>query len=201
MNRQAVSNAQHQLSVLTISGEPTKLTIGGDKGITGGLVRQTAFKGHFQLHLIALTVVFEAACNGHPQLLILIVAAVLVKTVLVVSEAAANGHDHHLPVMNMTGDHRHMTVFLKGVTGKLLRGVASNGHQRLQTPTVVAVAVAVVRDTASNSHQQLPVMTKTGDRAQMATSLKEITERLACLYILYEYHDVVEVDDMHDYDA
>ena len=85
--------------------------------------------------------------------------------------------------------------------GKLLRGVASNGHQRLQTPTVVAVAVAVVRDAASNSHQQLPVMTKTGDRVQMATSLKEITERLACLYILYEYHDVVEVDDMHDYDA
>jgi len=178
VNRQAVSNAQHQLSVLTISGEPTKLTIGGDKGITGGLVRQTAFKDHFQLHLIALTVVFEAACNGHPQLLILIVATVLVKTVLVVSEAAANGHDHHLPVMNMTGDHRHMTVFLKGVTGKLLRGVASNGHQRLQTPTVVAVAVAVavVRDAASNSHQQLPVMTKTGDRVQRAISLKEITK-------------------------
>jgi hypothetical protein len=130
------------------------LTIAGDKGITGGLVRQTAFKDHFQLHLIALTVVFEAACNGHPQLPILTVAAVLVKTVLVVSEAAANGHDHHRLVMNMTGDHRHM-ILLKEVTGNLLRVVASNGHQQLRMPTVVAVAVAVVREASSNAKHQL----------------------------------------------
>jgi hypothetical protein len=158
VNRQAVSNAHHQLSVLTmISGELTKLTIGGDKGITGDLVIQTAFKSQFQLHVIALAVVFEAACNGHSQLPVLSVAALLVKTVSVVSEAAFNGHDHHLPVMNMTGDHRHMAVLFKGVTGKLLREVASNGHQQLHTPTVVAVAVAVavVREASSNAKHQL----------------------------------------------
>jgi hypothetical protein len=156
VNRQAVSNAHHQLSVLTmISGELTKLTIGGDKGITGDLVIQTAFKSQFQLHVIALTAVFEAAYNGHPQLLILTAAAILVKTVSVVSKAVSNGHDHHRLVMNMTGDHRHMTVFLKGVTGNLLRGVASNGHQQLHMPTVVAVAVAVVREASSNAKHQL----------------------------------------------
>jgi hypothetical protein len=137
-----------------ISGELTKLTIGGDKGITGDLVIQTAFKSQFQLHVIALTAVFEAACNGHQQLLILTAAALLVKTVSVVSKAVSNGHDHHRLVMNMTGDHRHMTL-LKGVTGNMLRGVASNGHQQLHMPTVVAVAVAVVREASSNAKHQL----------------------------------------------
>ncbi len=44
--------------------------------------------------------------------------------------------------------------------------------------------IAVAREAASNGQQQLPVMTKTGDRVQRAISLKEITERLACIHCM-----------------
>jgi hypothetical protein len=68
-----------------------------------------------------------------------------------VKDAGIDGTQDHLTLLP------HMTVFLKGVTGNLLRGVASNGHQQLHMPTVVAVAVAVavVREASSNAKHQL----------------------------------------------